>query len=238
MQINEILKLIEQDKIKESIGTKKEKTIHRVIKYLITLDKEKHEVKLNNNIVDVYLDGTVYEIQTRAFNLLKSKFDHLLDQYKVVVIYPIYSQTIIYKVDDNEEIKMVRKSPKKDHLYSIGSELYKIKPYLKHPNLSFKIIDFTCLEYKFERVNKYKRKRLSSIDRIPNEINEIIDINNINDWLIKFDLDSEFSRITFQKHYHLSEKNALGMLNVLKDLGLIEVIRKEKRAYIYKRNET
>ena len=238
MQIDEILKIIKQDEIKESIGTKKEKTIHRVIKYLISDDHNNHEVKLSSNIVDVFLDNQVYEIQTRAFNLLKPKFDHLLDKYPVTVVVPIYSLTYVNKVNQDEEIISTRKSPKKDSLYSLGAELYKIKPYLNNPNLSFKIIDFTCAEYKYERLNKYHRKRLSSLDRIPLVVNEIIDILTPSDWMIKFDLEEPFKRKDFQQHFHLSERNAIAMLNVLKALDLIEVVAIEKSAYIYKRKET
>lgn len=236
MDINDLLKSINNNNKAESIGTKKEKTIHSFIKYLISPDPRNHEININKNIVDVFINNHIYEIQTKSFNLLRQKFDNMLDDYELTVVYPIYKSTTIYKLNDNDEIISIRKSPKKECLFSIGDELYKIKKYLKHPNLSFKIIEFECIEYKKERLNRRKQIKLTSVDRIPQKIVSIYDIKKIANWNEYIDFDDEFTKKDFMKKYHLPNKKANCMLNVLKDLDIIYINRKIKNSYVYKKH--
>lgn len=233
MTIEEILKIIQEDQKTQSIGTKQEKTIHLFIKYYLSNDKNNHEVKINKNIVDVFLNNHIYEIQTKSFNLLRDKLKSLLLNYKLTIVYPIYVNTWMYKVNENDEILYKRKSPRKECIFSIGDELYKIKMFLEHSNLSFKIIAFNCLEYKKERINKYHQTRLTSIDRVPTEIVDIYDINDYHDWVHYLSITEPFTKNDFKTKYHLTLKQAGCMLNVLRDLELIKVTGKNKKAYIY-----
>ena len=60
--------------------------------------------------------------------------------YPLTIVYPIMIDKTIYKIDEFGEVTNIRKSPKKISPISIGFELYKIKDFLYHPNLSFKIL--------------------------------------------------------------------------------------------------
>ena len=171
MNTNKILELVHNDEsIKESIGTKQEKTVHQFLKYYICNNSEYHEININRNVVDVLIDDHIYEIQTRSFNSLRSKLDKLLDNYQITIVYPLCIKKMLYKVDESGEIIQIRKSPKKLHPLSIGYELYKIKNYLKHPNLSFKIVLLDVNEFNTNRINRRKQTRLTRIDQYPNEI--------------------------------------------------------------------
>ena len=54
METKQIIDLVNNDlSIKESIGTRKEKTIHQFLKYFISNDSKNHEVHIDKNIVDI-----------------------------------------------------------------------------------------------------------------------------------------------------------------------------------------
>ena len=127
----------------------------------------------------------------------------------------------------------IRKSPKKTHPLSIGEELYKIKSFLKHPNLSFKIVVFDAEEYDTTRVNRRKQTRLSKIDQYPKKILSIYDINNVLDWQQLIPDMKDFSTKDFMKETKLSLKKASHALNVLRYLEVIWVTNKKGNAFIH-----
>ena len=234
METKQIIDLVNNDlSIKESIGTRKEKTIHQFLKYFISNDSKNHEVHIDKNIVDVLIDNHIYEIQTKGFNNLRIKLEKLLPNYLITIVYPVVYTKLIYKVDENGEVVDIRKSPKKTHPLSIGEELYKIKSFLKHPNLSFKIVVFDVEEYDTTRVNRRKQTRLSKIDQYPKKILSIYDINNVLDWQQLIPDMKDFSTKDFMKETKLSLKKTSHALNVLRYLEVIWVTNKKGNAFIH-----
>ena len=234
MNTKEILDLVKNDQfIKESIGTKQEKTIHQFLKYYISNDSKNHEIKINRHIVDVLINNHIYEIQTRSFNTLKEKLKSLLIDYQITIVYPIAYTKILYKLDENGEVIQTRKSPKKTHPLSIGEELYKIKDFLKSENLFFKIVLFDVDEYNTTRVSKRKQLRTTKIDQYPKDIIKVYNINQINDWINLFPKLENFTTKSFMKETKMSLKQAGHTLNVFRHLGIIEITNKKGNAYIY-----
>ena len=236
MNINSLLEIVHNDNtIKTSIGTKQEKTVHQFLKYYICDDSTFHEININRNIVDILIDNHIYEIQTRSFNVLRNKLDKLLNNYKFTIVYPVCIKKVLYKVNEFGEVIQIRKSPKKVHPLSIGAELYKIKKYLKHPNLSFKLILLDVNEFHTTKINKRKQTRLSRIDQFPNQIKDVIDIYNYRDWNKLIPNIDNFTTKDFMKETRLSLKQAGSTLNVLRSLEVISVIGKNRNAFIYKK---
>lgn len=233
--LNEILELINSDEEKsESIGTKQEKTLHKFIKYYLTKDIKNHEIVINKNIIDVFLDNHIYEIQTKSFDKMRTKLSKLLDEYPITIVYPICLQKTIHKVNEDGEIISIRKSPRKTHPLNICFELYKISDYLNHPNLSYKLILFNGDEFVKERLSRRKQIRNTPIDLIPNEIVDVIDINDNLGFSKLFDLDL-FTSKDFIKLTRLSSKKSGMALLALRKLGVIEIDHKIKNSYVYKK---
>lgn len=232
--LEDILKTINSNEPAQSIGTKQEKTLHKFIKYYLTDDISKHEITINRNIIDVFLNNHIYEIQTKSFDKLRVKLSKLLDDYPITIIYPICLNKTIYKVNDQGEIISIRKSPKKTHPLNICFELYKISDYLNHPNLTYKIMLFEGNEFVKERISKRKQIRNTPIDFIPTKIINTIDLNNPDDFknLLEIDL---FSSKDFKKYTHLSLKKVGMALLALRKLGVIEIDHKIKNSHIYKK---
>ena len=85
-----------------SIGERSEHSLHRIIKYLLEPTSLCHEQKIAGKVVDVYIDNHIYEIQTKAFNNLRSKLETLLPNYKVTIVYPcVIKKTITKQRNDS-----------------------------------------------------------------------------------------------------------------------------------------
>ena len=234
---NQVFEIINKDFIKESIGTKKEKTVHQFLKYYICNDPTFHEIKLGNHIVDIFIDNHVYEIQTQGFDKLRNKLDYLLNLYPVTIVYPIIVDKTIYKVDSDGVISNGRKSPKKISPLSIGFELYKIKDYLLNTNLTFKLVLLKGNEYQTTRIDRYKKERSTRIDQYPNEIIEIIDIQNCYDFKKLLPNLGLFTAKDFSKVSKLSGRKLSSALLAFRHLRVIEVTGKEGKAYVYKKSD-
>lgn len=235
---NQVFKQIEKDLIKESIGTQKEKTVHQFLKYYICSDPTFHEIKIGSHIVDVFQDNHIYEIQTQGFDKMRKKLDYLLNLYPVTIVYPIMIDKTIYKVDSDGVLSNGRKSPKKISSLSIGFELYKIKDYLLNNNLSFKLVLMKGDEFQTTRIDKYKRIKSTRIDQYPHEILNVVEINSKCDFskLIPDDLGL-FKAKDFGKISKLSGRKLSSALLAFRHLGVIELVNKDGKAYVYKKSD-
>lgn len=222
-----------------SIGTKKEKTIHQYIKTYISNNEENHEVKIGRNIVDVYDNSHIYEVQTQAFEKLNKKLDVLLKEYKVTIVYPVCVRKEIYRISDDGQVLYKRKSPKSILPCALANELYKIPKFLDRDypfinNLSFQIFLLDVDEYQKTRINRYKQERTTRIDQYPNEIIDIIYINELSDFSkILPNIEGEFTSNDFRKVSRLPARKASCALIAFRRLGLITLYRKEKNKNIY-----
>lgn len=222
-----------------SIGILKEGTLHGFLKYYIEDDLSCHEVRVGAFIADIKRADEIIEIQTRAFNKLRKKLDYFLDFYPVTLIYPITHIKWLSWINlETGEVSAKRKSPKKGSPYEAFFELYKIKDFLTHPNLSLCIMLIDMEEYKLLNGWSQDRKRgASRKDRVPLEIVKEIHIKAIEDYnqLIPNTLEPLFTSQDFKEHTKLSLKSAQIALNVLHKLNQIERIGKKGSAYIYRR---
>lgn len=217
-----------------SIGTKKEKTIHKFLKYYICSDSTNHEIKIANYYVDCFYNGMIYEIQTRSFNAFREKISVLLKEHPLTIVYPISYQKQIFNTQDGE-IVSTRKSPKKTHPLSICEELYKIKPLLTNPNLHLMIIAMNTNEYRYYRLNRYKQLRTSRIDQTPTEIVNEYKINNLSDLkdLLPKTLPERFTTKDLMKHTKTSKKVVGCIANVLNHLDIITKVDKIGNSFVY-----
>lgn len=236
--INQVFDKIDKDSIKESIGTKNEKTVHQFLKYYICEDPTFHEIKINNHIVDILKDNHVFEIQTQGFDKMRKKLEHLLPIYHVTIVYPIMIDKTIFKINEEGILLRQRKSPKKPSILSIGFELYKIKDFLLHQNLSFKIVLIKGDEYQTTRLDKYKRLKSTRIDQYPKEILNIVDIYDHHDFinLIPDDLGN-FKINDFKKVSKLTGRKLSSCILAFRHLGVIELIAKDGKANVYKKSD-
>lgn len=227
------------------IGTLSEKTMHGVLKYYYEPDIDYQEVALNGYVADIFRDEKVIEIQTGNFGRMRNKLSVFLDLYKVKIVYPIPCNKWLNLIDtDTGELLSRRKSPKKGTSYDAFFELYKIKDFLSHKNLTIELLLVNTDEYRIKNTGKNpgRRSRKPSVkyDRIPLSIEDIITLEEPNDYMMFLpnNLPEEFTVKEFAGAAGIDEGTVSTVLNILMSLGVVVRTSKRGRAYLYKASYT
>ncbi|MGI9326394.1 MAG: hypothetical protein ACR2PZ_14325 [Pseudomonadales bacterium] len=125
------------------IGTLNESPLHRALKghYLSRLDCAVAEAPVGDYVADL-LDGQqIYEIQTRGLGSMRHKLEQLLTDFRVVVVHPIASVSVIVKLSQEADGTFSRRrSPKKGQLLNVLDELVSIPELLQHPNFELEVV--------------------------------------------------------------------------------------------------
>ena len=221
----------------KGIGTLSEKTLHAVLKLYYEPDEDKHEVAMSGYYADIYNDKGIIEIQTRQLNKLRDKLSVFLQDYHVTVVYPLpFNKWLSWVNPDNGEVQGRRKSPRHFTEYDAFYELYKIKSYLKNPNLSINIVLMDMEEYKLLNGWSYDKKRGSTrYDRVPGGIRRIVKFDRIEDYmqLVPADLKEDFTVKDFAMAAGVSVEASRYTLNILNYLEIVKRTGRVKNGYVY-----
>lgn len=219
------------------IGTLSEKTVHAIMKHYMEPNEEYHEIPVNGYVADIYREGRIIEIQTANFNKLRDKLDIFLNDYEVTVVYPMpYMKWIRWMDEDTGCIGAKRKSPKQGNPYEAFYQLYKIKSYLKNPNLHIKIVMMNMEEIRLLNGWSNNKKRGSArFDRLPTELVKEVDLDRIEDYMqmVPIELEDTFTSKEYAKAAHISVSMAQTALNILTYLGTVKRIGKQGNTILY-----
>lgn len=233
-------KVLETERVRLGIGTLSEKTVHAVLKRYLVPDESCHEIKCGRYVADILYGGEIMEIQTAGFNRLRPKLEAFLKDKEVTIVYPIpHIKWLIWIDETTGEFTKRRRSPKIGSYYEVFYELYKVKMFLKHPNLHFRLILLDVEEYRLLNGYSADKKRGSErYDRIPVDLEGDKLLNSPEDFkeLVPEELPKTFTVKLFQKATKLSPRKAGVAVNVLVYLGIIRQVGKERNAYLYERN--
>lgn len=221
----------------KGIGTLSEKTLHAVLKLYYEPDEDKHEVAMSGYYADIYNDKGIIEIQTRQLNKLRDKLSVFLQDYHVTVVYPLpFNKWLSWVNPDNGEVQGRRKSPRHFTEYDAFYELYKIKSYMKNPNLSINLVLMDMEEYKLLNGWSYDKKRGSTrYDRVPVGIRRIVKFDRIEDYmqLVPADLKEDFTVKDFAMAAGVSVEASRYTLNILNYLEIVKRTGRVKNGYVY-----
>lgn len=225
-------------------GTLQEKTVHAVMKLYYEPNMDYHEVPIEGYIADIYTGSRIIEIQNGNFNRLRDKLKVFLPIYPVTVVFPIpHNRWLVYMDEERGEVSGKRKSPVTGSIYSAFPELYKIKEYLTHPNLSFA---FPLIDMDEYRILTKKRavkaggtgghgKKGSRYDRMPLSLYDEIYIERPEDFVqvIPYELEETFTAKEFAAAAHIRRDLAQITLHILYHMKLVERTGKRGREYLY-----
>lgn len=230
-------KVIGVDRQRLGIGTLAEKTVHAVFKNYYEPDEDRQEIPIEKYVADIYTGQEIIEIQTRQFNRMRNKLTAFLPLYPVTVVYPIpRTKWLIWIDEESGELSSPRKSPKRGTPYMAFAELYKIKSYLKDPNLRFRLVLTDMEEYRLlNGWSKDKKKGSSRFDRIPTQLVEEVIIERPEDYMqfIPLELEEPFTTKDFAKCAHIPVSLSQTVLNLLLYMEVVERVGKKGNSYLY-----
>ena len=221
-------KIIGKSHNDKGIGTLSEKTLHAVLKMYYEPDEDNHEVAIDGYYADIYNEHGIIEIQTRQLNKLRDKLSVFLNEYQVRVVYPMpYEKYLSWIEPETGDITSRRKSPKRCSMYDAMFELYKIKAFLKNPNLKVTLL-----------LNgwSYDKKRGSvRYDRIPVGIRKVIELDCPQDYMqfVPEGLENGFTSADFANAAHIDRQTAASVLAMLNYMEQVKRVGKTGNAYIY-----
>lgn len=231
---NKIIGLARQ---RPGIGTLQEKTVHAVLKNYYAPDEDMHEIPIENYVADIYTGSEIIEIQNGNFYKMRSKLDTFLGTYPVTIVYPIpHKKWLIWIDEETGEYSPKRKSPITGSAYHAFKELYRIKPYLKHPHLKFCFPLIDVEEYRL--LNGWsadKKKGSCRYDRIPLSLFDEVIIERPEDYLqfLPYELPENFTSAELAKAAKIPAKSANLTLNILTYMEIVKRIGKKGRSYLY-----
>lgn len=230
-------KVIGIDRQRPGIGTLAEKSVHAVLKNYYEPDEDRQEIPIGNYVADICTCGEIIEIQTRQLNKLRDKLNAFLPLYPVTVVYPIPRQKWLIWIDEESgELSQKRKSPVKGNPYTAFPELYKIKMFLKDPNLKLRLVLLDMEEYRLLNGWSRDKKRGSSrFDRIPIKLVEEVEINCPSDYMqfVPYELEGSFTSKEFARAAHIHISLAQVVLNILYHVGTVTRVGKKGKQYLY-----
>ena len=119
-------------------------------------------------------------------------------------------------------------------------ELYKIKTFLKNPNLRFRLAFLDMEEYKLlNGWSKDKKKGASRFDRIPTEFVREVTIDRPEDYMqfVPLELEDAFTSKDFAKAVHIPVALSQTVLNILYHMETVERVGKKGNMYLYQPRE-
>ncbi|MBE5868370.1 MAG: hypothetical protein E7293_05340 [Lachnospiraceae bacterium] len=230
-------KVVGTQRQRQGIGTLSEKTVHAVLKNYYAPDEDMHEFSIENYVADIYTGTEIIEIQTRQFYRMRDKLAAFLPLYPVTIVYPIPREKWLNLIDEESgEVFGRRKSPVKGTVYHVFPELYRIKMFLKDPNLKIRLVLMDMEEYRRAN-NKSRKKRKDSVklDRVPLCLIEETEIKGMQDYrqFIPSQLTGTFTVKDFAKAARIRQPLAQVTLNLLYYAEVVERVGKQGNAWIY-----
>ena len=219
------------------IGTLGEKTVHSTLKQYLSRDLSSQEIKIGSYYADAFVDGHIFEIQTRQFNKLRNKLEFFLQKHPVTVVYPVTNYNYLRWVTPNTgEITAPKKSTRRGNPLAVFAELYRIRPFLSHPNFSLKIVLMDMEEYRLlDGYGKDKKNRATKCDKFPLSLVAEYDIETPLDYmmLLPAELPDRFTTKEFAKLAKIPLALSQTTLLLLHELGLVLRTDKKGNSYIY-----
>lgn len=231
------LKVLLKQHAPHGFGTLQEKTVHAVMKLYYEPNEDYHEVPIEGYIADIFTGDRIIEIQNGNFNKLNPKLAAFLPLYPVTVVLPIpHFKWLIWMKQEDGSLSDKRKSPVTGSVYSAFPELYKIKEYLNHPNLSFAFPLLDVEEYRLlNGWSKDRKKGSERYDRMPVALFDELVFERREDFVqvIPYDLEENFTVRDFAGAAGIHKELAQVTLHILYHMELVERCGKRGREYLY-----
>jgi hypothetical protein len=219
------------------IGTMREKSLHAKVKQWYAQPGDSVEVPVDGFVIDIVRKEWLIEIQTRNFGQMKRKLLTLIEEHPVRLVYPIASEKWIVRVKADGHTQLSRrKSPKRGRLEHLFDELVSFPELVVHPNFELEVL-FVRLEQILcdDGKGSWRRKRWSIYDYRLLGVVERARLTSPADFvpLLTDALPRPFTNQELATTLKLTRRLAQKMTYCLRRMGIISVVGKKGRAFLY-----
>jgi len=231
--------LAEAQRLRKSIGTKNESSLHRTLKYQYTGPGGKTETQVDGYVADgISKDGEYIEVQTGSFAPLKKKIKKFSKLGKVRIIHPISIIKMIEVYNTDKELLYRRKSPVRGTLWNIFFALLHAPelPLIKSVSIEVVLANITEKRIK-DGKGSWRRKGISVQDKVLSAWHESIVFSKPRDYLrfIPFKKNEEFTVSCLAQQANIDILTARKALYVLTKMNVIKRTGKKGNAWVYVR---
>jgi hypothetical protein len=219
------------------IGTKKESSLHRSLKFRYAGEGGQTEIEKDGYVCDALTqNGYLIEVQTGSFGPLKEKARNLAAAAPLMIIHPIVLTKQIELYSSTGELLYRRKSPKKGSIYDLFKNLVHAPelPLVKGLTVELALVDISEKRIQ-DGYGSWRRKGVSIADRSLLTYHSSIPLLSIRDYTLFLPYTEEdlFTVRDLSNTALISENLARKCLYVLCRLGLTVQIKKRGKAWIY-----
>ncbi len=214
------------------IGTLNEGGLHRGVKEWLAEPGDRFEVPLKQFVIDIVRGDLLIEIQTGSIGALGPKLDCLLDDYTMRIVRPIASTRWLQRPG-----KKRRRSPIRQHIWSIFDELVSIPTLLEHPNLELQVLLVEETEFRSgtDRVRRGRRGRV-----VERRLEAVVDHRlfvNVRELLgvLPENLAEPFGTLELAKAAGIPRDLAQRVCYVLRHARLIRELARTRSGTMYRR---
>ena len=225
-----------QSSLTVQIGTMQETSLHAALKKRLARPGDRFEVEVDGYFIDIVHGDLLIEIQTGNFTALKRKLGRLLNAHSVCVVYPIAQERWVRRITAEGKAISRRKSPKKGQIEEVFLELVRLPQLVSHPNFSLKALLIQDeVIWRDDGQGSWRRKGWSVADRVLLDVLEFRDFKGTADYLalLPDSLAGPFTNNDLVSMLKVRANLAQKMTYCLRKMGLIEVVGKNGRAYLY-----
>ena len=222
-----------------SIGTQKEGSLHRSLKFRYSGKDGETEAQVGDYICDGRrASGELIEVQTSSFGPLKQKIQTLTKKNKVRIVYPIIASKNIELYDTESRLIRRRKSPVKGSSWDLFSALIYAPelPLLKNLTIELAVVDITEKRID-DGKGSWRRKGVRIMDKYIAAWNESIVLSNLKHYkqFVPFRKNEHFTARNLSEKAGISPSLAQKAIYSLSKMGLVERKGKQGNAFVYVR---
>ncbi|MDR0450596.1 MAG: hypothetical protein LBH26_04955 [Treponema sp.] len=224
---------------KDSIGTRKESALHRVLKFRYAGECGKTEESLDGYVCDaVTREGEIIEVQTGSFGPLRGKIRDLIARGPVRIVHPVILAKYIETFGPGGESLRKRKSPRRGSEWDLFKNLLYAPELALLPGLSIELALIDVLEKRIlDGKGSWRRKGASIAGRELSGWHGSLCLESLKDYyrFVPFVRGEEFTARELAEKARIKPALAQKALYVLNRIGAVQRAGKQGKAYRYKK---
>jgi hypothetical protein len=216
-----------------------ETSLHRQLKEVYADEDAQVEVPLGDYRIDVVRCDELIEIQHGSLSAIRDKIQDLTKNHRVLVVKPIIASKRIIRQDEKAgNVLSRRRSPKRETVVSLFSELIYFTRAFPHPNLTLEVPLVHVEEWRFPGHGRRRRQRKNDFqveDLKLEEIGETYRFRTFADLvdLLPTDLPQPFHTGTLADSMGIKRGVAQHIAYCLREMHAVEIVGKDGNALLY-----